>query len=289
MENNSIKTHLENYKSNIPILLLIFYSLGYIYLDRYYGCFGIPIVSYINLTDIIFVTIETLIRLVLIYLILEFCLYFSSYIILQIYYSPRFNKKLNKRIATQKVYDRYKSLIVTKKIIKKINGVTLGVFTVIISISGFCIDEGLFTLLSLIFPLFVLKLYQAAIYEHGTDNKRGFQILLIFIYIILIICFAIWGHNNGNDQKSSTTSQVVELYEKEKLYSTSSDSLNYIGETSSYLFMYDKINRYTLIFNKQNISNLKFKDSTLTTEEKQKIQDEREKIVNDFLKRGKRN
>lgn len=94
------------------------------------------------------------------------------------------------------------------------------------------------------------------------------QISLSFLYVILIICFAIWGHIDGNLNKTSKNSSIVEFSENQKSYNTNLDSLNYIGETSSYLFLYDRNNRNSLIFNKQNISNFRIKDVTLTSEEK---------------------
>lgn len=262
-----MQKYLDNYKSNIPIILLVFYSLGYIYLDRYYSRFNISIENYINLSDIIFVTIRTLVSLSLIYLIIEFCLIIVSMTILRIVYSKDLNYKIRGRIKDKQIYKRYHSIVINKLIHKNTNGVSFFIFMIIPFMLVYFIDESI-AIFTIFFPFLIIKIYQIIHYEDDEEKNRMIQISLSFLYVILIICFAIWGHIDGNLNKTSKNSSIVEFSENQKSYNTNLDSLNYIGETSSYLFLYDRNNRNSLIFNKQNISNFRIKDVTLTSEEK---------------------
>ena len=73
----------------------------------------------------------------------------------------------------------------------------------------------------------------------------------------------------------------IEFDEKDRHIDTSLDSLNYIGETSQYFFIYNPIKRNTLIFNKNKLSNIKIKDVTPTDEEIKKN-------VDNFIKKVKK-
>jgi hypothetical protein len=111
------------------------------------------------------------------------------------------------------------------------------------------------------------------------------QFLLTSLIIILLICFAIWGFVEGNLTKEKNPLTVIEFTEGNRFIDTKSDTLNFIGETGSYIFIYDSKNRKSLIFDKSNILNFKIKDVTLSEEEKEIIQKESEKKVNDFLRK----
>ena len=84
---------IEKFKSNIPIFLLIFYSFGYVYLNRFYSRFNISIENYINLTDIIFFAINSLIKITLLFFIIEIILNIASHVILRFYYFRVKDKK----------------------------------------------------------------------------------------------------------------------------------------------------------------------------------------------------
>lgn len=273
-----MKEYLDNYKSNIPVIILVFYSLGYIYLERYYSRFNISIENYINLTDIIFVTIKTLVSLSLIYLVIEICLYLISHTLLKIVYSKSLNYKIKGRINNETVYDRYYSIIIEQQIEKQTKGVSFFIFIIIPFVLLYFLDEAVI-IFTLFFPFLIIKIYQITHYENDGERNRMMQFLLIFLYIILLICFAIWGHMDGNSNKTTKNSSIVEFCENRDSYNTNLDSLNYIGETSSYLFIYDRKNRTSLIFNKGNISNFKIKDITLSLEEEEKIRKETEMCI----------
>ncbi len=269
--------YLESYKTNIPVIILVFYSLGYIYLNRFYSRFDISIENYINLTDIIFVTIVNLVKLAIFFLFIEFVLVLISRFVLKLLYSKKLNPKSDPRLRNQEIYDRYYNLVVYKQI----NGVSF--FILLLGLFIPLLIEIDFSYLILFLPFFIIKTHQITNYENKEEKNRMLQYLGLIMYFLLMICFAIWGHYDGNNVKTSDSQKNIEFRENKILYNTATDSLNFIGETSSYLFIYDKHKRKTLVLNKQKISDFKIKDKTLTSEEKEKMAKDAEIQIDKFL------
>ncbi len=269
--------YLESYKTNIPIIILVFYSLGYVYLNRFYSRFDISIENYVNLTDIIFVTIANLVRLSIFFLIVEFVLFVISQIILKLFYSKKLNPKSDSRLKDKAIYDRYYNLLIYNQ---------SNVVSFFILLFGFFIPllvEIDFSYLLLLLSILIIKIHQITNYKNKKEKNRMRQYLGVMMYVILIIYFAIWGHSEGNNAKTSDNSKTIEFKENNIDYNTETDSLNYIGETSSYLFIYNKNRRETLVLNKENITDFRIKDKTLTAEEKEQMAKDAEMKIDKFL------
>ena|SRR5690554_2729957 len=277
-----MERYINRYKTNIPVILMVFYSLGYVYLNRYYDRFNISIENYVNLTDILFVTLKSLISLLLTYLVVEICLYLVSRSILKIIFPLIINREKIKRAKNKNLYDRYYYLVIESQI----KGLSIFVLILGTFVLLYFIEEP-FIIFSLFFPFLIIKLYQIYNFENNKERKEIGQVTLIMLYIILLFSFGIWGHLDGNSTKVSNSNSFIEFYENQDSYNTNLDSLNYIGETSSYLFIYDKINRTSLIFNKGNISNFKVKDITLTSEEKKEMIKQGNKEIDAFFNKLK--
>lgn len=269
--------YLESYKTNIPIIILVFYSLGYIYLNRYYSRFDISIENYISLTDIIFVTIINLVRLAIIFIFVEFVLVVISTFILKVLYSKKLNPKSDVRLRNKSIYDKYYNLVINKQI----NGTSFFILLIGLFVSLF-IDVD-FDIVILFLPFFIIKLHQITNYKNIAERNRMLQYSGLIMYFVLIVCFAIWGHNDGNFAKTSDNLSIIEFSENKTKYNTAADSLSFIGETSLYLFVYEKNSRKTLVLNKQKIFDFKVKDKTLTSEEKEKMAKDAEVQINNFL------
>lgn len=270
-----LKKYLASYKSNIPIILLIFYSLGYIYLNRYYHQFNISIENYITLTDIIFITVNTIIKLSIIYLIFDFFLLIISNIILKIFYSRKLNHKIKGRVDNNKIYNRYYSLVIKKQIEKQMKYVSFYLSLICLFILLFSLSDKIY-IFTIYIPYFLVKIHPISHSKENKNKRIVVQIFLLIFSIMLIISFANLGSIDGLSVKTSQTSKIIEFTENQKYYNVNSDSLNYIGETSSFIFIYDKKNRKSLIFQKNNISNYKIKDTSLTNEEKEELKKETE-------------
>jgi hypothetical protein len=123
---------------------------------------------------------------------------------------------------------------------------------------------------SLFFPFLIIKIFQITSNKQERIQSRLNQFFLVALFIILIFYFIHGGYKDSISVKELTNGKQLEFKEQGILYNTKSDSLNFVGETNEYLFLYNTRNKETLIFNKSAITNLKIKDTSLTKEEIQK-------------------
>ncbi|MGV0757237.1 hypothetical protein [Empedobacter brevis] len=151
----------------------------------------------------------------------------------------------------------------------------------------FFLDEKTF-ILSLIFPFCIIKTYQIIPKENDERQIQLNQFIATMFVLILVSCFAYWGYSDGNNIKEAKSTKQTEFIEDNLLFSTKTDSLNYIGETNSYIFLHNKKNRETLIFNKSGISKLKVKDSSLSAEQKKELQKKTQQDIDNFFEKYKR-
>lgn len=278
--------YLEIFKSNLTLVTLIFYVLGYAYLGMYYFQFDISIVNYINLQDIIFTTINSLVVLILAYLFVEFGLYLIGILILNTIFHFFIERKLLKRLGNNARVQKYIKYRNDKHYSDNIKGFTLSLLMLITFLLLYFSDEKTF-IFSLFFPFFTIKLYQIIPKEKGEIQSQLNQFFLGLLTFTFILCFAYWGYKDGTALKNSDNGQQIEFKEQSISYSTKSDSLNFIGETNGYLFIYNNKNRQTLIFNKSGISSLKIKDTSPTKEEKKAQEIEAQRKINDFFEQFK--
>lgn len=260
-----MKQILENYKSNIPIFLLLVYSLGYVYLNRFYSQFNISIENYISLTDILFLVINKVIYTILLYLIIEAGLIFISQFSLNMLARIHYIKNNKDEILEKKV----------NEFINKHHNETSLVILLIVSIGYVYFGEEILEIAAILFSLFFIKLLFVIKKNQKPDEQSQMFYDLSFIILlpIFLICFGIWGYSESKTIKLNSAIQKelprVEFSCNGKVYSTKNLNFIYIGETSSSLFIYDKIKRNSIIFNKTNISELKVEDPDVRTEERQ--------------------
>lgn len=278
--------YLEIFKSNLTIITLIFYVLGYAYLNMYYFQFDISIVNYINLQDIIFTTINSLVVLFLAYLFVEFGLYIIGILILNtsfhLFIKRKFLKKLGNNIRVHK-YINFRNEKYNSEYLQ-VTSLTLLILITILLL--YFSNEKTF-IISLFFPFFIIKLYQIIPKENGDILIQINQFFLGLLTFIFILCFAYWGYYDGTTAKKSENVLQIEFKEENITFNTKSDSLNYIGETNEYLFIYNNKNRETLIFSKSGINSIKIKDLSLTNKEKKAQEIEAERKINGFFEKIK--
>jgi hypothetical protein len=278
--------YLEIFKSNLTVITLIFYVLGYTYLAMYYFQFDIFIANYINLQDILFTTINSLVLLTLTYLFVEFGLYIIGILILKTIFHLFIKRKFLKRLGNKARVQKYLKFRNEKYYLDNIEGTTLFLLILITFMLLYFGDEKIL-IFSLFFPFFIIKLYQIIPKEKGEMQIQLNQFFLGLLTFIFILCFAYWGYKEGTIAKNSKNEQQIEFREQDIAYNTKSDSLNFIGETNEYLFLYNNKNRETLIFSKSGISSLKIKDTSPTNEEKKAQEIEAQRKVDDFFEKIK--
>lgn len=264
-----MKEIVDQYKSNFPIILLLIYAFGYTYLNRYYSNFDINFENYISLTDILFLTINTLIKFVIIYLVIEVILILSTQVLLDFIFRITHSKK-RKGSEDQEVY--YEKNIVPE-IEKNEDGTSLFLFFLFSGVSLYIFKEYVL-IATIFFPFFIIKLYNlnAKNEKDKNEKKEMFKFFFYMFIPVLIVCFGIWGHYDAKEIKEGTDLNLttLELEIDNIKYSTEDVNLSYIGETTPYLFIYDKKNRKTLVFNKQNIDKLKIFDPDIKSEKPKK-------------------
>ena len=126
-------------------------------------------------------------------------------------------------------------------------------------------------------------MYQITDFNNKEDKKNMLKFLMLFLYIILLISFAIWGYIDGNLIKNTEFKNGIVFNENNQQFDTSNDTLNFIGETSSYIFLFDNKNRKSLIFQKDKIENFKIKDNSLTEKEEDSIAKVQNKKIDAFF------
>lgn len=277
-DNLWLKRKIDLFKSNVSIISLIFYILGYVYLNRYYEQYNITIEKYIDLLDILFITINYLFFILLVYVFVEVIIYVLAFINLSIIFRYFITKKIRKRLGTSNRVFRYIDFAHNNYVFTHIKLTSLILFILCALLLLKYTDETLI-ILTLFFPFLTLKIFQILPNNKNEFKTKAYQILLLIFIVILIFCFGIWGYVDANLNKEENQISKIEFKEQGILYTTQSDSLNYIGETNKYIFLYNKNDRNTLIFNKENISQLKVKDITLSKKEKElKKQKEKQEL-----------
>lgn len=278
--------YLEIFKSNLTIVTLIFYVLGYTYLYMYYHQFDISIVNYINLQDIIFTTINSLVVLILAYLFVEFGLYIIGILILNAIFHLFIKGNFLKRLGNNPRVQKYIKFRNDKHYSNNIKGTTLFLLILITFLLLYFSNEKTL-IFSLFLPFFIIKLYQIIPKEKGEMQIQLNQFFLGSLTFIFILCFAYWGYKDGTTTKNNDSGQQIEFREQDIAYNTKSDSLNFIGESNGYLFLYNNKNRESLIFSKSGISSLKIKDTSPTKEEKKAQEIEAQRKINTFFEQIK--
>lgn len=226
---------LEYVKENMqlfPLLAIAFYSVGFIRLKGYYQAFGIQIENYVSINDLVFQSIY-------IFLLIVVFLFVFLVVITIFKYLTR-NFPSNNLVIWFMLFLQMTLLIVY-------------------FISSFIDLEGSQFLIYAMMVLFIYMIY----YEKDYNGFLNFYSLKPFVINILIILFftiGVFGHGlrdglkNKNNKKDGNISFVYEG----DLYSTLHPSLHLIGETSEYIFLFNKVSNRSLVFRKEGINNIQF-------------------------------
>lgn len=264
---------IDKFKSIVPVIAIIFYTYGYSYLSIYYGFFDISIEYYVSLTDILFKTINILIFLSIFFLIQEIFLILWSTAVLKVYYSRKLNGKIKNRIKSEKVYDRYYVQVIEKYIERNLETVSFFSF-LIFGLTLIFLTKEYLQGMTVFFPFLIVKLYKFTHKENSETKNRILKFSSLALFIILLNSFVLWGYNDASEVKENGLSHKIEFTSNNVSYITGYDNLNFIGETSSYIFVYNKKERKTLVFNKSNLTDFKVFDISLTKKEEEKLSKE---------------
>ena len=186
-----------------------------------------------------------------------------------------------------------------KKLYKKRGNAEMISFLILFVLSfiiSYYTGEYLYTF-TILFTLLPIKMISASSKfdksretEINSDNaetfrKLDFDILNVMIGIILFFLFLLYGWKESSNVKNNNGllfSKNIKFFYKNKNITSDKNNI-FIGETSEYLFMYDKKINETHVYNKSDLENFSIKDPTVMSNKDKMIYEQKIKEVKEFL------
>lgn len=243
---------------NISLLLLGIYSLSFINYYIYYKSFEIPIFNYIGLNDLIFFALEYIFKIILIIFICEVLLFlifgfiYEFYEFIIIIFVKRKAKLYLK--ASKKNRNRI-SEVFWKNFDQYLNQFRFSIVFLSMLVIPFTNH------ILILFPtLLVYMFYYMGKVEKEDEFITVLLKMLIGIIVISMIVTTIANSYNKRFEKDNYTisfkENTIEISTDKKL-----SNYNYLGETSSHIFLFDTVNNESRIFSKSNITDIKIKNT----------------------------
>lgn len=247
---------LEYLKSNITLILLFVYSISFINYFIYYKSFNIPIFSYIGLNDLIFFCFEYVLQIIFIIIIWEFILSMLFALIYILY-----EKGL---LLSRKKFKLY--MISSKKNKERINTIlNKNYYKFEIDFKLTIIIFGIFIIAFIPYKLLILPAYfiyfiyifDIAIKDKTHNLSFTFAIATIIFFMITTTLFSSYNKRYKKDN------YVISFQEDSRYITTDKKNgyLNYLGETSTNIFLYDIKNKTSKIYSKSNLTNIEIKNT----------------------------
>jgi len=277
-----MKKVIDFYKNILPLIVLIIYAVGYVFLTNYYANFGIDIIYYLSLTDILFFSLGMLITLAIILFIVEFGLSFLIMIFSK-------EKQSVKEDQDENVKDK-----AGKSFIKQL--VSTFILIVIVFVLAHYTEYD-FYLYTILFTLMPIKI-SSSMRAFGEEDKKfqDFEIIFTgsFVTVTLIVVAFLYGNYEAKNVKNINSDifyNKIEFTFENVQYSTfENDTLVFIGQTTDDLFVYNTITKKSTVFIKNNLKDIKFYDpAVLTEKEKNEVRLWNSKFNKIFSKNKKTN
>ncbi|MFP9117815.1 hypothetical protein ACLI08_08510 [Flavobacterium sp. RNTU_13] len=235
-----VKNAIEKFKDFLPIVTLLLYVYGYIYLTNYYNFFNISIVYYLNLTDLTFVALSQIISLSIIIFITEMIFFLISTGLVYIL-NEMFGKKLNLEISKQIRYFIILALYCTIKFLR---------------------PEYSYLIVSY---LIISLLYDAFCSQKLAKSQKKYQSYMLITLILLfsyqlIQSYACYHANEVKFKYDNNDRMSIKTDAHE--FKINGITLKKIGETNSNFFIYDSKHKSTLIINKSDIIETTYTDNS---------------------------
>lgn len=256
-------------KNNIPLILLGLYALSFINYYIYYNSFEIPIFNYIGLNDMLFFSLEYIFRILLLITIAEILIFivftilfgwYERFVLLFIkkkwYLYGNASKKNKKRILNifNKQFDNS---------IFQFGMTTIFILLFVVAFSSYKL---------VLFPTALI--YLIYYIEKGTPEKF-WDITLMMATGIIFISMLFSTIVNSYDKRFEKDNNIISFYENSIFVSTDTklSCYNYLGETSTHIFLYDIENKESKIYGKENVSEFTIKNINKTDKYIKKIQE----------------
>lgn len=251
-----------------PIIALVIYILGFAYYITYYYQFGINIISYITLSEIL---VSTLIPII-IFVSLSFSFMIVNSYLERIRHTTFNNKKGILGKINQWIRNKLNPITGKLKRYQSKNNIppsTLSIYAILAATIGIVIPYNIyvnnFSVPYKYFFISILILLSSSVYPAYQDVrqqikiksvKNYFDIISFFIiFFTLLVCailLAIYNsrQNRINNNVKFEITTINNLHYTDSVY-------NYIGECNSVYFLYDRIDSSTVIINFDNIHDIR--------------------------------
>lgn len=215
-------------KDNLAVLTVAGYGFGLLYMSIFYYFFDVPIVNYLSLNDILLTSVTLIIPVLIALFFLE---YISRELKLMIY-----KRELN--YAEEAIFSKHCVVVI------------IGILITSYVFEKVRINPNL--LFYILFISFVL------IAKLGL-NIKGTGI--IFPVAVSFFGFTVGVYILITYGKAGFANKDVKFNYYEEVISTGfSNDLNYIGETSTTIFLHNFKKKVTYVYEKSNISKLQYRD-----------------------------
>lgn len=266
-----MKEYLQTFKEYWSFILIAVYSIAYCYNYIYYSLFDINIFHYTTLTDLLFFSIEQII--VLIGLVVLFDI--IGILVIELIYSFFINSKIKLKLKIKfekrnvKFSNNYLNNVIARyqKSRSSYDFLYFAVIWTFVAILFKYLDIPLITAGALVtagFLNFNFKLFKLTKHKGNIDDYVR-KIAFFLGYIMIIFMVGVQAYFSSVDIKyHRNTKKYLSFNYLGMLYKVD-DKLRFVGETSTYIFLYNKPDETTLIFPKTKVDNLKInaKDSFL--------------------------
>lgn len=243
-------------KENISITLLIIYSVSFVNYYLYYKSFSIPIFNYLSITDLVYFTLEYVFQIVLIILMYEmsffivFSIFWPIYERIVLIIRKRFFyylslNKLQKARITDLFEKPFKNGLAGSKFIIAL----IGIFFI-----GFLPNKLLFIPAYFVYFIYLLEI---------ISDKKMLNISIPMVTVIIILCMIFTTLYNSYTNRFEKDEYSISFNENNEFITTEKckSNLNYLGETSTNIFLYDIDNKVSKIYNKSKITNLEIQNT----------------------------
>lgn len=245
-----ISNYLKDFKDYIPVILVVFYCLGYSKMIGYYSVFDIDIEYYLSIDDFVFVAIKDMIKFLIGYLAIDMStvvIYSAMQIIFYKFLEKDSWKKAVSEGKKQEFEEELGGLAFQ-------NAFLLTFLALIIWILFFdWFNEG-FVYLGI---TAVFQMGRLSIGDSGSIKSRKMLYTIIFI-LSFIGGFYLWGKVEGENVPKKLRvwdREVIFTYEGER-FSSMEENQIFLGETSGYIFIYSPEKKSTKVISKENIEGL---------------------------------
>jgi len=257
-----VKEYYELFKENLSTILIGIYGLGYIYIKAFYSIFNIQIEEYIQLVDILFLTINNLARVFAFYAVVEIVTYALAYFGYNHFIYRKIKEKF-KGFEKPGFRKRFYNFCFNRAFLTR----QMVLFIPTIAMLGWFIMNFLEVKEPLYFMMYGLLFWYLKMFHITVINRkrwfygRYLSLMQPAIIFHLIVGFFLMARADARELHVIEQGTSLEFVYNGQSYSTNDGQYNYIGETSSHLFIYDKKCNKTLIFFKENFTYFSLSDT----------------------------